>query len=405
MDASTNTIDNDLSKEIAGEFPGTAQGTYLSACTRGLLPASARTALDAHLEDLTNGRTNKAGLFTMQEDVRKRFADLIGAQSEEIAFTKNVSDGLNMIAASIAMEPGDNVVVTLSLEHPNNVYPWLNQRARRGVNVKTIPHNNGHIDIDAMIAAIDERTKVVTLPTVSFSPGFRSDAKRLGKVCRERGVFLLVDAVQSVGVLHTDVKDMLVDGLATSTQKGMCGLYGMGFLYCRTEWATRIEPAYLARFSVDLGPDAHEATMGDDNYGLLPDARRFDLGNYNFPATTVAQQSLIVLSNVGTQRIEQHVMNLSHRFIDGLLEYDLPVSGGAFGAHSSHIVSIGNMTNSQSSTDDDALMSFSEHLTQADVIHTVRRGMLRFAFHVYNSMDDVDHVLALTKEWRASNAT
>ena len=77
MDASTNTIDNDLSKEIAGEFPGTAQGTYLSACTRGLLPASARTALDAHLEDLTNGRTNKAGLFTMQEDVRKRFADLI----------------------------------------------------------------------------------------------------------------------------------------------------------------------------------------------------------------------------------------------------------------------------------------------------------------------------------------
>ena len=98
-------------------------------------------------------------------------------------------------------------------------------------------------------------------------------------------------------------------------------------------------------------------------------------------------------------------MNLSHRFIDGLLEYDLPVSGGAFGAHSSHIVSIGNMTNSQSSTDDDTLMSFSEHLTQADVIHTVRRGMLRFAFHVYNSMDDVDHVLALTKEWRASNAT
>lgn len=401
MDASINTNENDLSNEVAAEFPGASQSTYLSSCTRGLLPASARVALDAHLDDLTTGRTDKAGLFTLLEDVRKRFADFIGAQSDEIAFTKNVSDGLNMIAASIAMEPGDNVVVTLSLEHPNNVYPWLNQRARRGVNVRTIPHKDGHLDIDAMIAAIDERTKVVTLPTVSFSPGFRSDVKRIGTVCRERGVFLLVDAVQSVGVLHTDVEDMLVDGLATSTQKGMCGLYGMGFLYCRKEWATRIEPAYLARFSVDLGPDAHEATMGDDNYGLLPDARRFDLGNYNYPAVAVAQKSLTVLGNAGTQRIEQHVMNLSHRFVDGLLGYDLPVSGGAYGPHSSHIVSIGNMTNSQSSTDDDALMSLSEHLTHADVIHTVRRGMLRFAFHVYNSMDDVDRVLQLTKEWRA----
>ncbi len=401
MDASTTTTDNDLSKDVAAEFPGASQSTYLSSCTRGLLPASARAALDEHLEDLTTGRTNKAALFALIEDIRTRFADFIGAQSDEIAFTKNVSDGLNMIAASITMEPGDNIVVTLSLEHPNNVYPWLNQRARRGVNVRTIPHNNGHIDIDAMIAAIDERTKVVTLPTVSFSPGFRSDVKRLGTVCRERGVFLLVDAVQSVGVLHTDVEDMLVDGLAISTQKGMCGLYGMGFLYCRKDWATRIEPAYLARFGVDLGPDAHEATMGDDNYGLLPDARRFDLGNYNFPAATVAQKSLIVLSNVGTQRIEQHVMNLSHRLVDGFLGYDLPVAGGAHGPHSSHIVSIGNMTDSQSSTDDDALMSLSKHLTHADVIHTVRRGMLRFAFHVYNSIDDVDRVLALTKEWRA----
>jgi len=401
MDASTDTIQDDLAKEVAAEFPGASQSTYLSSCTRGLLPVSARAALDAHLEDLTTGRTDKAGLFTMLEDVRERFANFIGAQSDEIAFTKNVSDGLNMIAASIAMEAGDNVVVTLSLEHPNNVYPWLNQRARRGVNVRTIPHNNGHIDIDAMIAAIDERTKVVTLPTVSFSPGFKSDVKRLGAVCRERGVFLLVDAVQSVGVQHTDVEEMLIDGLATSTQKGLCGLYGMGFLYCRKAWATRIEPAYLARFSVDLGPDAHEATMGDDNYGLLPDARRFDLGNYNYPATAVAQKSLTVLGNVGTQRIEQHVMNLSRQFVDGMLGFDLPVAGGPFGAHSSHIVSIGNMTDSQSSTDDASLMSLSEHLSNADVIHTVRRGMLRFAFHVYNSMDDVNRVLALTKEWRA----
>lgn len=403
MDTLAETSSFSLSDECASEFPGAKLSTYLSTCTRGLLPVSARTALDAHAETLTTGRTDKAALFHLLEDVRERFARFIGADADEIAFTKNVSEGLNIIAASLDMGAGDNVVVTLSLEHPNNVYPWLNQKARRGVDVRTIPDRNGHVDIDAMIAAIDERTKVVTLPTVSFSPGFRADVRRLGTVCRERGVFLLVDAVQSVGVLHTDVEDMMVDGLATSTQKGLCGLYGMGFLYCRKAWAERLEPVYLARFGVDLGGDAHEATMGTSNYALGKGARRFDVGNYNYPAAAVAQQSLIVLGDVGTQRIERHVTALSYSLVDGLMALDLPVMGGAPGPHLGHIVSVGEMSGGQDSTDDAAMQSLSQFLSDADVIHTIRRGMLRFAFHLYSSDEDVQRVLDLAKDWRAAN--
>jgi cysteine desulfurase/selenocysteine lyase len=403
MDGQTLSFPDKADAIVADEFLGRRESIYLSTCTRGLLPKSARAAVDAHLDDLATGRTDKAQLFELIGDVRGRFAKLINAGADEIAFTKNVSEGLNMVAAGIDLAPSENVVVTLSLEHPNNVYPWLNQKGLRGIEVRTVPDRDGAVDIDAMHQAIDDRTRLVTLPTVSFSPGFRADVTALGKICREQGIFLLVDAVQSTGVLHTDVEAMMVDGLATSTQKGLCGLYGMGFLYCRRAWADRLNPVYLARFGVDLGDDAHEATMGTENYSLMAGAGRFDLGNYNYPATAAAQQSLRILASIGTENIERHVTALSHGFVEGLLERGLPAAGGAPGPHLGHIVSVGTMGEAQDHTDDSVLRSLSDCLSAENVVHTIRRGMLRFAFHVYNTPEDVAHVLNLIDVWRSQD--
>ena len=99
------------------------------------------------------------------------------------------------------------------------------------------------IPIEAIISRIDARTRVVTASTVTFAPGFRTEVDRLGRACRERGVFFMVDAAQSCGVLSTDVAASQIDGLAVSTQKGLLGLYGMGFLYCRRAWADQTQPA------------------------------------------------------------------------------------------------------------------------------------------------------------------
>ncbi len=90
-----------------------------------------------------------------------------------------------------------------------------------------------------------------------------------------------------------------IDALAVSTQKGLLGLYGMGFLYCRQAWADQMQPAYLARFGVDLG-DAHEAAIGSDFYTLMPAARRFDLGNYHFLGCAAANASMVQLQTYDT---------------------------------------------------------------------------------------------------------
>ena len=378
-------------------FPALQRWTYLDVAARCVLSRATRAALDAHLEDqMTNGG-NKKRFFEVVEETRERFARLINADPDEIAYTKNVSDGINMIATAFHWKRGDNVILCPELEHPNNVYPWLNMR-RYGLEVREVARHKGHMPVDQIVSRMDKGTRVVSVSTVSFAPGFRTDIDRLGRACREHGVLLLVDAAQSAGILHTDVRRSQIDALAVSTQKGLLALYGMGFLYCRREWAEQLEPAYLARFGVDLGDsDAHEASRGGDDYKLMPGARRFDCGNYNYAGAAAAHASIAEIAAIGTERIERHVTGLAHEFARGMLGLGLPVPGGEPGPHIGHIVSVGNLSDNHYGADDERIQGLYEHLVENNVKLSIRRGTLRFAFHLYNNRDDVARVLELSR--------
>ncbi|MDB5774191.1 MAG: aminotransferase class V-fold PLP-dependent enzyme [Herbaspirillum sp.] len=386
----------DLFKAVRADFPATERWTYTDVSGRDILSNQVRAALDAHLDERMYNGGDKAKMFELIERVRDKYARLINAEADEIAYTKNISDGLNMVATALPWASGDNVVLCPELEHPNNVYPWLNLRGG-GLETRMVPPHHGHIPIDDIISRIDARTRLVTVSSVSFAPGFRTDIEKLGRVCRERGIFFLVDGAQSIGILKTDVRDAYIDGLAVSTQKGLLGLYGMGLLYVRREWAERMRPAYLARFGVDLG-DAHEAAMSGDTYKLMPGARRFDLGNYNFLATAALDASLDLLLDLGGERIERYLAMLSHTLANGFIELGVPVCGGAPGPHITNIVTIGVLGNgNHASTEDPRMNALANHLAANKVKFSLRRGLLRFSFHIYNNLDDVGRILGLTR--------
>jgi cysteine desulfurase/selenocysteine lyase len=342
-------------------------------------------------------------MFDSIDDVRSGFARMINAAPDEIAMIKNVSEGLNIIAAALDLQSDDNVILCPELEHPNNVYPWLHLRERLGVEIRAIEGQDGHMPISEMIDAMDDRTRCVSVASVSFSPGFRSDIAPLGQACRDRGVFHLVDAVQSVGILETDVEALQIDALSVSTQKGLLGLYGMGMLYCRRGWAQRLTPAYLARLGVDLGDEAHEADLGSDNYRLMPDARRFDLGNHNYVGAIAADAALKLLNGIGTAAIEAHVTALAEKLASGFIDLGLPVAGGASGAHIGSIVCVGRHgAGGHDTTDDTEIAELSAHLTENGVQHSIRRGLIRLSLHVYNTEEDVERTLALAADWRSA---
>ena len=153
-----------------------------------------------------------------------------------------------------------------------------------------------------------------------------------------------------------------IAAMSVSTQKGLLGLYGMGLLFVRKSWAERLEPAYLSRFSVDLGT-AHEATGGSDNYALMPGAKRFEVGNYNFLAATAVEPGLSMINELTTAVIEQHVLTLIERMITGLQRIGLPVFAAEPGPHRAHMVAIGDAIGNQHDlTDNPAMQSLYDAL-------------------------------------------
>jgi cysteine desulfurase / selenocysteine lyase len=399
-----NGVDDISFEDVRRRFPGTAKSTYMNTAARGLMMRESRAAVDAMLDARLYEGGDKPAMFDAIEGARSQFAALINAENHDIAITKNVSEGLNAMIAAMDWRAGDNVVLCLDLEHPNNVYPWRHVARRFGVELRTIASVDGVMPVDRMINAMDAQTKALTVSSVSFAPGFRSDVAALGAACRARDALFLVDGVQSVGVMKTDVVAENIDALAVSTQKGLLGLYGMGFLYCRHEWAERLTPAYLARFGVDLGEGAHEAALGGDDWRLMPGARRFDLGNYNFVAAAAVNPSLALMLKIGPETIETRVLSLSHRLAGGLLDLGLPVCGGAPGPHLAGLVTVGEIGAGQhDGTDDLAMQSLHLYLCDHNVQLTIRRGVLRFSLHMFNNEDDVDRVVDLAASWARQN--
>ncbi|WP_292439032.1 aminotransferase class V-fold PLP-dependent enzyme [Mesorhizobium sp.] len=383
------------------EFPATETAIYMDVANQGLISRTTRTSMDQHLDNRLNGLNDEERMMQLVERARSRFAKFIAAEKDEIAITKNASEGINIIGNAIDWRPGDNVVLCRQLEHANNILPWLQIRDKHRIELRIVEADSGAIPCDALTKAIDSRTRIVTLSTVTMVPGFKTVMEPIAEACKRVGAFLLADASQSVGILDTDITRLRVDGLVASSYKGLMGLYGLGFLYCRREWADRLSPAYLARFSVDLG-DAPESAPIFDSVKLRAGAPRFEIGHYNFPGVIAVHASIGQLMEIGTSAIEQSVTSVARRLASGLLDLGLPVCGGEPGNHTGSIVALGHPALLGGSRESDSrIHSLHEHLLENQVIVSVRRGMLRFSLHLYNTADEADQVVALAKNWLA----
>src|SRR5262249_23195394 len=141
--------------------------------------------------------------------------------SEDVYFVPNTTHGVSMVAEGFPWRTGDNVVLATD-EYPANQYPWMNL-AGRGVEVRAGPSRAGRGPIGDLRAALTDRTRVLTVSAVEFASGFRNDLDALGELCRQRGVFFFVDAIQSLGVFPLDVQQTPVDALAADSHKWLLG--------------------------------------------------------------------------------------------------------------------------------------------------------------------------------------
>src|SRR2546421_12550182 len=173
--------------QFRAHFPVTRRWAFLDHAAVAPLPTPAVAALAEYAaRGAENGVAAVGRWVNRIKQVRQLAARLVNADPAGIAFIKNTSEGVGFVAEGFPWKSGDNVVLAAE-EYPSNQYPWLNQ-AHRGVEVRAVPSRGSRVVIDDLRAAMNDRTRVLTVSAVEFASGFRHDLDALGELCRERGV-------------------------------------------------------------------------------------------------------------------------------------------------------------------------------------------------------------------------
>ena len=372
-----------LSLRYRSAFPACEGRTYLNCAAVAPGSTHVRAALNAWLDDhVARGNLGSEHWWTRAAEARARAAELIGASPEEIAFVKSTSHGLAMVAEGLDWRPGDEVAVASALEYPSNVYAWRHL-ADRGVRLRELRVVDGAVTPESVEAAIGTRTRLVAVSSVQFASGQRTDLDAIGRLCRDRGVLFVVDAIQQAGAFPLDVKASGIHALAACSHKWMLGLLGIGFLFVDRDLLPQLRPVLVGWHSVE-DPFAFDGTRFDLRTG---GASRLEEAAPPFPLVYGLGAALDMLLDAGVANTAAHITALLERAAGALEAIGCEVSPPP--EHRAGILMI------KPPTDVDAL---AEACLERNIAVSVRRGRLRLSPHLYNNEDDVDVLLDLLRD-------
>jgi len=368
----------------AAEFPVTGRLLYLNHAGVSPIPASSASAgirvLDRYRDE---GALHPRKWVEVSDEARGRFARLIGASSDEVAFIKNTSEGISFVAAGFPWKEGDNLV-TANVEFPSNVYPWM-RLAARNVEVRMVQAREGRVRKEDVIGACDGKTRVVALSSVEFANGFRNDLPGIGEYCQKQGIFFFVDAIQSLGVIPMDVKAYGIDALAADGHKWMLSPDGIGGFYISRDVMEMVEPVVLGWHSVRNRFDFEHY-----DFHLSPDARRFEPGSLNTVGLAAFGASLELILSIGVERIWERVRRLTEEAIEAARASGYEVITPRNPEERSGIV-----TFQVSGADPQALW---KALLARNVVCSPRLGGIRLSPHFYNVSGEITRFFEIVKE-------
>lgn len=237
------------------------------------------------------------------------------AHPDEIIFTRNTTEGINLVARAFPFQKGD-VVLTTDKEHNSNLVPWQYMAAKMGIEHRVVPvRADNTFDLDALESAIkDPRVKLVAFGHVSNLDGVEIPASDIIRMCHERGVQVLLDGAQSVPHRRVDVQALGVDYLAFSLHK-MCGPSGVGALYVRREHYARMD-------NFLVGGDTIRDTWADRPPEFLPPPYKYEAGLQDYGGRIGAGAAVEYLERLDMQAIHEHEVALNRYLTDGLSQFE-----------------------------------------------------------------------------------
>jgi selenocysteine lyase/cysteine desulfurase len=317
---------------------------------------------------------------------RQDAARLLGATPDEIAFVKNTTQELNLVALGLQWNPGD-VVIAEEKTFPANWLAWKDAAQARGAKLWVWPERNYRYELEDLEARLKQGgVKLVAATSANFATGFRQDIEEVGRLCKQYGALLCVDAIQTLGVFPLDVKKCQIDFLSADGHKWLMGPEGAGIFYTPKKNLSLIDETLV-------GWMGREGFTEFDRLDLPPDptTRRFEEGAPNVGGIMALGGSLDLFLSVGIERIQEHNRSLCRELVEGLEDIGWKTVCPKEEQFASSIVP-----------------AFKEGVDCAQIVAKLwengkiwaaaRRGFLRLSPHFYQTSDDIQAVLATLKK-------
>lgn len=367
---------------VRGDFPVVEEGAYLNCAYVAPSPIPVVEAVRKFLDRKARAPLSLGAMMEEADAVRNRFARLIGASASEIGLLYSTSDGENIVARSLELGAGDNVVIDDL--HFQSTYVLYEQIAEsRGVEIRVVPSRSGAVSLEAFRESMDERTRLVSVTWVSNQNGYRHDLKALSRLAHARGAYCYADAVQGIGMLDLDVKETGIDFLTSGTYKWLLAGFGAAPFYVREELLDRVVPDRYGHLHV-------AETLGDYRYRLHDDARKYGYATLAFESIFGLRAALDYLLAIGVAEIERHTVSLARRLQEGLTAQGHAVLTPP--GNRSAIVAFEHGRDPQ---------AVRRALEEARIKLSFREGdtQLRASAALFNNEAEVDQLLELTGKW------
>jgi selenocysteine lyase/cysteine desulfurase len=372
----------DLERRLAQEFPLAPELIYLNHAAVAPWPRRTTRAVQAFAEaNAVRGAADYGAWLEVERELRARCARLLNAAPDDIAFAKNTSEALSFVAHGFPWRPGDSVVIG-DEEFPSNRIVW-ESLAPRGVAVRAVRLRAEAEPEQALLAAADGSTRLLSISSVQYASGLRLDLARLGTECRRRGIAFCVDAIQGLGVFAHDVQAMHVDFLMADAHKWLLGPEGIAPFYCAPAWRERLTLHEYGWHMVE-----HAGDFERRDWTPARSSRRFECGSPNMLGIHALHASLGLLLEVGIETIERRVLARAEHLFDALArEPDLePLTVRAPGRYAG-IVTFRHRRRSGA--------ELHAALRARGVVCAERGGGVRFSPHFYTPLAQLDHAVAL----------
>jgi len=365
-----NPTDN---KDIRNELMLQSGLYYFNTGSLGPLPRIVcdKVWQNMQLLELDPVSNNWGYLGNQANDVRKKLADYINADLEEIILTRNTTEGMNLIAEGLSLQEGDEVITSTD-EHYGGQAGWEFLEKYKGIKIHRVEFPKGNITTDQIIEFIKEqitpRTRVCSLMDVSTITGMRMPFSQLAEITKPQGIFLICDGAQSAGMLTVDVKKMGVDAFASSGHKWMFGPKETGFLYLSREIQNKVKSIQL-----ESGFKAYNHNTGTRNVANI-------LG--------LGEAINVQKSWGGIAEIETHNLMLSSHLREGLKE----IQGLKLISPDEENLRSGITSVIIRNKD---VKEIYQELKRKNIIVKMlgKRNILRFSTHIFNTREETDHLI------------